>query len=270
MLIPKSLLCVVRRRYVWLSWSLCLLLSSFFLASCSGLSVGGNPSSNGTPTSSQIALAQLHWCGKPVSIFRDEHAPVTITPTRGTPTATSTPGTTPTTTATSSTPTTTKTATVGSTPTATVTATAIPSGPTTVSDWSMVKPQLGFAVYLPPTLPANTCLVSASGTFHDPIFGGSFSIGYLLPNHSPLTFSEAPQRTKGLEFQCNPSGSASPRIPASENSATPSASPTQPSMLLCTGVRDTTNVVFSAQGSATSLKQFFNALRPNVNWVPRS
>ncbi len=76
----------------------------------------------------------------------------------------------------------------------------ITSGPaTTLTDWAQVKPLLGFTVYLPPTLPNGSCLVSASGTVHDPILGGNFVIGYILPDHSSLTLSQAPQRSTECE-----------------------------------------------------------------------
>ncbi len=65
-----------------------LLLASLVFVSCSGLNFGGTPAKV-TPTvgSSQEALSQLHWCGKPLMIFRDEGAPP---PSSVTPTATAT------------------------------------------------------------------------------------------------------------------------------------------------------------------------------------
>src|SRR5260370_14218017 len=119
------------------------VLASFLLASCSDMKLAGN-ATNTTPggTAPQVALAQLHWCGKPVIIFRDEGASPTASAT-----ATSTPS--------------------GSSLTPTATATAQVS---TVTNWSQVEPKLGFTIYLPQTLPQNSCLVSASGTLHDPIF----------------------------------------------------------------------------------------------------
>jgi hypothetical protein len=226
-----------------------VLLSSLLFAACSGFGGGGPTTPTSTSTSLSLALAKLHWCNKPTILFRDEHAPVTVTPTTGTPTA----SVTATTTETASTP----------TPTATV------SGPTTVTDWSQIEPNLGFTVYLPETLPTNSCLVSASGTFHDPIFGGSFSIGYLLPDHSSVTLAEAPARSNSLSFQCSTSGSPAPQAPHA-SAATPTASATTTPLLLCTGVRSGTNIVFSAQGNQATLQQFFNNLQPNISWVPAS
>jgi hypothetical protein len=247
-MIPPQLLTFIaysRRALVPLAGT--MLLSSFLFAACSGF--GGNASTTPTasPVAGSLALAKLHWCDKPSILFRDEHAPATLTPT----TATATPAT----------------ATTGTPVVGTPTPTPTPSGPTTVTDWSQVEPNLGFTVYLPTKLPTNTCLVSASGTFHDPIFGGSFDIGYLLPDHSSITLAEAPQRANSLSFQCSPSGKPAPQVPQA-GTATPTASATATPLLLCTGIRGGTNIVFSAQGTQTTLQQFFNNLQPNVNWVP--
>ena len=254
MLVSQSSLLEVRWRFIWLCLSTCLLLSSFILVSCSNVSLGAGGSGPKTnPTPSRVALSKLHWCNKSFIVFRDEHAPVTVTRASGTPAAT-----------TGSTPGTTATASAGSTPT------AIPS-PTTLTEWSQIKPNLGFTVFLPAALPAATCLVSASGTLNDPIFGGNFIIGYLLPDTSPLSLSEAPVRTNSREFQCTASkGEASQvsQIPHKTNSPTPTAGPTKVPVLLCTGVKDSTSIVFSRQGSEQSLKKFFDALQPNVTWVP--
>lgn len=248
---------VVNWWQVGLSLFMGLLLSSFFLVSCSGLNFGGGSSSSPTakPTPSQVALSKLHWCNKPFIVFRDLHAPVT-----GTPTATATTGATPGATATTTT-------TASGTPTATTTPTPSTSGsPTTVTEWSQVEPNLGFTVYLPSMLPRTACLVSAYGTLHDPIFGGNFIIGYQLADGTPISLSEAPMRTNSRTFQCTTTKEASK---TSAGTPTPTTT-TQVPLLLCTGARDTTNIVFSTRGSEASLQQFFNALQPNVNWVPAS
>jgi len=246
---------VKRLRHVWLLISTCLLLFSFFLASCSGLNFGGLGKTTPTskPTPSQVALTKLQWCNKAFIVFRDEHAPVTVTPASAAPTATVT-----------------ATASAATSSTATATATTSPTpvsigAPTTITDWSQVEPNLGFTVFLPAMLPAKTCLLSASGTVHDPIFGGNFIIGYLLPDGSPLSLSEAPMRTNSRDFQCTSSKGVSTPSPGTPG-VTPS--PTQVPILLCTGAKDDTNVVFSMKGSETSLKKLFDALRPNVEWVP--
>ncbi len=244
---------VVHRRQVWLSLFIGFLMSNFFLVSCSVFSVGGSATPTAQSTPSQVALSKLHWCNKPFIVFRDEHAPVTVTPggSSATPTATATTGATPG-----------ATSTVGSTPTATP---ATGLSPTTVTDWSQVAPNLGFTTYLPSTLPRTACLVSAYGTLHDPIFGGNFIIGYQLVDGTPISLSEAPMRTTTSNFQCTVSKEAT-----KTSSGTPAAtaSATQVPLMLCTGARDTTNIVFSARGSETALKQFFDGLQPNVNWVP--
>lgn len=249
---------VVRWWQIGLSLFTGLLLSSFFLVSCSGLNFGSGSGSNPTtnPTPSQVALSKLHWCNKPFIVFRDLHAPVTGTPTgsSSTPTATATTGATPGVTATT---------------TATVTTTPTPStegSPTTVTAWSQIEPNLGFTVYLPAALPRTACLVSAYGTLHDPIFGGNFIIGYQQADGTPISLSEAPMRTNSRAFQCTTTKDASK---TSSGTPTPTAT-TQVPLLLCTGARDTTSIVFSTRGSEASLQQFFNALRPNVNWVPAS
>ena len=246
----------------WLFAAVGLMLSSIFLASCTGLFGNSSLATTATPTPSKLTLTKLHWCGKPSMVFRDEGALVTAT-------ASATPTTTPA-----------VTATVGSTPTASATASATPTatamptahGPRTISDWSQVEPNLGFTVYLPATLPRGTCLVSAQATIHDPIFGGNFFIGYLLPNHNSISLSEAPLNGQNVQFQCNPSGSASPQTKMTPKAGTPvpSASPTQAPNQLCSGARNTTNIVLLAQGSMDSLQNFFNALQPNVAWIPAS
>ena len=249
MFVPRSLSIVKRLRHVWLLISTCLLLFSFFLVSCSGLNFGGIGTAKPTPP--QAALTKLPWCNKPFIVFRDEHAPVTVTPATATASVTATSSSTP-----------------GATVTATATTSPTPvsnGSPTTITDWSQVEPNLGFTVFLPATLPMKTCLVSASGTVHDPLFGGNFIIGYLLPDGSPLSLSEAPMRTNSRDFQCTSPKGASTPTPGTPG-ITPS--PTQVPVLLCTGAKADTSVVFSMRGSETSLKQFFDTLQPKVEWVP--
>ncbi len=215
-----------------------LLLASFCFVGCSGLNLGGTSS---TPTTKgvtvvatslpQVALANLHWCGKPILVFRDEGAAKTNTPAvSGTPAVTST------------------------TPIAT---------PKTLTDWKQVEPNLGFAVFLPSTLPQGSCLISASGTIHDPTFGGIFTISYVLPNHDAISLSEAPLASQTSTFQCSPSSSVT-----SAKNSTPTPGPTTEPVQLCTGARNTTNIVLSARGATTILEQTFNALQPNIEWVP--
>src|SRR5260370_35080805 len=151
------------KKRAWLCLTTGLLLSNVLLTSCTGL-FSGNSTPTPTATPAALTLAKIHWCGKPAMVFRDEGA--VSSPTAGTPSAAGT-------------------AAVNSTPTAT----AAPGTPRAVTDWSEVRTNLGFAVYLPPTLPRNACLVSAQATIHDPIIGGSFILAYLLPALRALTLS---------------------------------------------------------------------------------
>jgi hypothetical protein len=249
-------------KFVRLCPAIVLLLSNLFLASCTGL-FGGNQGPSQTAISSELAVGQLHWCRKPSLLFRDEGA-VTATPTT---TTTSTPRATATTTIAATTSGTTATTTMGSTPT------TVPGTPRTISDWSEVKANIGFTVFLPSKLPENTCLVNAQATIHDPIIGGSFTIGYLLPDHSALTLSEAPFVSQNSAFQCSSSAAATPHAKATGGSGTPalSTNATQGAiLLLCSGAKGTTNIVMSARGSADHLQQIFNNLQPNINWIPTS
>lgn len=218
-----------------------LFVASFCFVGCSGLNLGGTSS---TPTTQgatattaslpQVALANLHWCGKPILVFRDEGATKTSTPT-----VSGTPAVTPTT---------------ATTPIAT---------PKTLTDWKQVEPNLGFTVFLPPTLPQGSCLISASGTIHDPTFGGIFTIGYVLPNHDAISLSEAPLASQTSTFQCSPSSTT-----ASGKSVTPTPGPTTEPVQLCTGARNTTNIVLSARGATTTLEHTFTTLQQNIAWVP--
>lgn len=231
-----------------------LLLSNLILAACTTSFGGSSGSSTATATPSELAIAQLRWCGKPSMQFRDEGA---VTPTA---TASSTPGLT----VTATTP-------VGSTPTATVT--VAPGTPRTITDWSEVEAGLGFGVYLPSKLPRGTCLVNAQATVHDPIIGGSFTIGYLLPDHSALSLSEAPLISQNTAFQCNLSNGVTPQANNTPKAGTLVASPSATQgvpLLLCSGAKSTTNVVMSARGSSDHLQQIFNNLQPNISWIPAS
>ncbi len=255
-------------RFAWLQLAAILFLSNIFLASCTSL-FGGNSGPPATATPSELAIAQLPWCGKPSMLFRDEGTVPTPTTTA---TASPTPGVTATATITATvTPGTTATSTVGSTPTAT--ATVAPGTPRTISDWSEVEANLGFSVFLPSKLPRNTCLVNAQATIHDPIIGGSFTIGYLLPDHSALSLSEAPLISQNIAFQCNPSSGAAPQKNTTPKAGTPTPSPGATQgvpLLLCSGAKDTTNIVMSAQGSTDHLQQIFNNLQPHIPWIPAS
>lgn len=221
--------------------SICGLAFSFVLISllfsaCSNPFGGGNASA--TPTvSAQQTLNKISWCATPSMVFRDEGAV--------TPTATST-------------------ATANSTPV------AGPGTPSTITSWTLVKSKLGFTVYLPAALARGSCLVSAQATIHDPIYEGkgSFTIGYLLPDHTSLSISETPlMQSLDATFQCS-SNSA----PTSTNKSTVSLTPTASTALsqLCSGAKSTTSIVIAGPGSAAHVQQIFNALQPNITWIPAS
>jgi hypothetical protein len=249
-----------RRKRGWLFVLATLILSGSMITACSGLFSSSQPAATATATGT--ALTQLHWCGKPLMLFRDEGAP-------------SSPSASTTATTAAGTATATTTATVTATATATSQVTATATGPRTLTDWAEVEPLLGFTVYLPPRLPNRTCLVSALGTVHDPIFGGNFSISYLLPDGNSISLSEAPLRTQKPLFQCTSSlltATAGTKSAPATGTATPrsrvtaTATPNQ----ICSGVHGTTSIVFSAPGDQQALQKFFNSLQPNVAWVPVS
>lgn len=234
-----------------------IFLVCLFLSACSSPFGGAAP----TPTSSTRSLNKISWCAQPLMVFRDEGAAA--------PGATVTPTTTATATVTA-------TATTGATSTPTGTSAsgtpaAGPGTPQTVTDWSLIKTNLGFTVYLPKSLPNGSCLVSAQATIHDPIFGGSFTIGYLLPDHTSLSFSEAPLKSQNTSFQCNPTGSnTTPTTGGTPATATSSPTPTATSSQLCSGAKSTTNIVLSGPGTAAHLQQIFDDLQPDINWIPAS
>lgn len=240
-----------RRTGLFLAGS--MILVCVFLSACSSPFGAATP----TPTPSTRALTKIGWCAKPLMVFDDGGAVTpTVTPT------------------TSATGTATATTTATSTSTASGTPTAGAGTPQTLTDWSLVKANLGFTVYLPASLPNGSCLVSAQATIHDPIFGGSFTIGYLLPDHTSLSLSEAPLKSQSTTFQCNPTGATTtPTTGTGKGTPTATAatpSPTTAPTQLCSGAKETTNIVMSGPGTVNHLQQIFNSLQPNINWIPVS
>lgn len=233
-----------------------MVLLSLLLGGCTGANPGGGALPAGTATPANVALSRLHWCEKPTMVFRDLAVATNTTP--------------------------------GATPGATSETTPAPGTmgglgpangtPTTITAWSLVKANLGFTVFLPATLPAGSCLLSASGTLRDPILGSNFTIVYLLPGKDALSLAQAPQRSQSTAFQC----SASPTTSAVEatrtstagaaqkGTATPEPGVTQGTVQLCSGVRDKTNIVFSARGTTQTLQAFFHNLQSGVDWMPTS
>ncbi len=202
----------------WRQLTVYMLVLGSALVACGGPAFGGSPTPTPQETATGMTLARLHWCAKPLMVFRDEGA-----------------------------------------------ATSASAAPRTVNDWEQVRASLGFTVFLPTALPAGSCLMNASATIHDPIFGGNFTIGYLLPDHSSISFSEAPLRSQNTAFQCSvsPAGSGTKSATTTKNDAT-----AQNSMQLCSGARNTTHIVFSARGTTTVLQQLFQHLQPDIVWIP--
>lgn len=233
--------------------ALSLFLISMLFTACSGLFGGA---AKPTPTSSTRALSKIGWCAKPLMVFRDEGF---FTPTpAGTAPAKATGTATPPASATSTT-----------TPAATTTPTVGFGTPQTLTSWSAVKAYLGFTVFLPTTLPNGTCLVSAQATVHDSIFGSSFTIGYLLPNHTSLSVSEAPLLSQSAAFQC--SGTPVPTTNKNKGTATTvTPSPTTIPTPVCSGAKSTTSIVISGPGTVAQVQQIFTNLQPNVDWIPAS
>lgn len=121
---------------------------------------------------------------------------------------------------------------------------------TPINDWSQVKPQLGFTLYLPKTLPKGSCLVLAGGSVHDPIYGAHVSLTWdVAPAMTPLSFSEAPRRGAASKPQCE-------------------ASAQDAKMSICLGSVKDTSVTIVANQSPAQLESLFNALQPDVEWLP--
>lgn len=216
-------------------------------------------SSGSTPTvtpAGDLPLAQLHWCPD-VKMKAPSF------------TAYGTPGTTATST---STPGATATAKPGTTPPSTATVAATPGTPTTLTDWSEVKADLGFTVYLPSALPRNTCLESASAVIHAPTVGGSFLIAYRLPDDTSIIISEIPLASQNTSFICNVynTSNTTGQKHAASSTATPqiTASPTPTPLQLCFGAKSTTYIGLSARKSIKYLQQVFTLLQSDVTWIP--
>jgi hypothetical protein len=95
----------------------------------------------------------------------------------------------------------------------------------------------------------------------------------LLPDHNALSLSEAPLISQNTAFQCSPSNRATSQATNTPKAGTPVVSPSAPKevpLLLCSGAKDTTNVVISARGSLDHLQQIFKNLQPNISWIPAS
>jgi hypothetical protein len=247
------------RRSSSLAGSFCALaLVGVVLAACSSGGSSGTSGSSGSSAASptavpQVSLTQLKWCSTPSEVFRDQ---ASANPEGGA--------------------------------SATTNSQLGPANgkPKAISDWNTFKANMGFTLYLPSTLPANSCLLSVSGSLRDPVFGSNFTITYVLPSHDAISFSQAPARSQTLPFQCNVSQSATPAAAVTATATatdgatstetatvTPTPAPasvqgTQDPVQLCNGLRNKTNVVFSARGQTAALQQFFQNLQADVDWTP--
>lgn len=121
---------------------------------------------------------------------------------------------------------------------------------TTTSDWNTVKGQLGFTPLLPPTFPRGTCLELAGGSIHSPIYGGQFSITYILPTVGPVSFSEAPKHG-------SVAGGVQCIVSAQDSKAN-----------ICLGAISSMTVTVASHQSQPALRQLFSALAPSTNWLP--
>jgi hypothetical protein len=213
------------------------LLTGMLLVSCSGIpGIGGNAgSANSASSAASVPISKLRWCGKPMMVFRDEG--VSVSGTSATDNSLATP--------------------------------PIAATPRTISDWTQFKPDLNFTVFLPEALPSASCLLSVAGTSHDPVFGSSFTIGYLLTDHSALSLSEAPvRRSQTMDFQCSPTATTSSGSPIQSTASATGAMNAQNVVQLCSGVRGNTSIVFSSRGTTKSLQHFFQGLRSSIDWLP--
>jgi hypothetical protein len=230
-----SVFCSSSKMSVTLSLACLILLFCVLVAACSESGTttpgAGTNAAGVQATPGPVALTDLHWCGKPAMTFRDQADP-------------------------------------NAAKTASQSALGPANGtPTAISDWNVVKSNLGFTIFLPKTLPAGSCLLNAASSLRDPIFGSNFTITYVLPDQSSISFSQAPLRAQSAGFQCNISDNI-----ATKGSGTPVAGSTPTAnadtVQLCNGARDQTDIVFSARGTTATLEQFFQALQPNVDWMP--
>ena len=132
---------------------------------------------------------------------------------------------------------------------------------TTTSKWDKVHDQLGFTLYLPPSLPKGSCLVLAGGTIHDPIYGGHMSITYELPTSGPVSFSEAPKRS-------NLTGTVQCTQNTSSTASSTSTATTASSTTVCLGTISGTSITIASRQSQADVQALFAALKADVNWVP--
>jgi hypothetical protein len=135
----------------------------------------------------------------------------------------------------------------------------------TLTQWEQVSDQLGFTPYLPTTLPKGSCLALAGGSIHDPIYGGHFSITYIVPQTGPISFSEAPKRANlSDKVQCS---QETQNGTGQQGTPTPTTQPNVPSTV-CIGAIAKTSITIAARQSSAEMQKLFDALKANVEWVP--
>lgn len=140
---------------------------------------------------------------------------------------------------------------------------------TTTSKWDKVHDQLGFTLYLPPSLPKGSCLVLAGGTIHDPIYGGHMSITYDLPTSGPVSFSEAPKRSNLTgKVQCTQSTTSTASTSTATTASSTSTATTAASTTVCLGTISGTSVTIASRQSQADVQALFASLKADVNWVP--
>jgi hypothetical protein len=220
-----------------LSFFCMLILVSIALVACTSNvsnTTGNTHLASATVTPTPVSLTQVSWCGQPQMTFRDQ-ASSSVKSASGQ---------------------------TGLGPADNI--------PKTLTDWNVVKANLGFTWYLPPTLPAGTCLLSVSSSLRDPVFGSNFTIDYVLPNHDALSFSQAPLRTQSrTAFQCNVSQQNTSATPVAGTAvAIVTPTPTQVPTQLCSGTVGQTSIVFADRGTTSTLQKFFQSLQANVDWQP--
>lgn len=135
----------------------------------------------------------------------------------------------------------------------------------TPMNWSVFKANLGFSLFLPNALPGGSCLLKPFGWVHNSTSHNSFIITYVLPDRNSLTIAQTLQSGASTPFQCFVSPD-----PSDMQGATPTAKTKLTPTQLCSGVRNTTNITFSARWTPKQMQQFFNDLQPGIDWMPTS
>ncbi len=154
-------------------------------------------------------------------------------------------------------------------PQATSSSSSVSTGPANETpvaiSWNVLKANLGFTLFLPATLPNGSCLLKPFGWAHNAASHNSFIITYMLPDQNSLTIAQTLQTGSTTPFQCFISPD-----PSVTKGGTPTTVPGTKlvPIQLCSGIRDKTNITFSARWTPKQMQLFFNDLQPNVDWIP--